>query len=93
MPRRRVDLLGRSDQGGQAVSQRCRRVSQPHWVRCRIARGPCSFRTKDGPTPIAVALIVARLKKLVWRIASGWARSRADPARPAAHLGELALRA
>jgi hypothetical protein len=35
--------------------------------------------TKDGPTPIAVARMVARLKRLVWRVPSGWARSRVDP--------------
>ena len=29
---------------------------------------PCSFRTTDGPTPIAVARMMARLKRLVRRI-------------------------
>ena len=80
MPRRRVDLLSRSDRGGQASCRSAAAACRSRVGYVAALRGaPVFLSTKDGPTPIAVARMVARLKRLVWRVPSGWARSRVDP--------------
>jgi hypothetical protein len=49
--------------------------------------GPVFLSDKGRPYADRRGAYGGQIKKLVWRIALGWARSRADPARPAAHLG------
>jgi hypothetical protein len=61
MPRRRVDLLSRSDRGGQASCRSAAAACRSRVGYVAALRGaPVFLSTKDGPTPIAVAGTVAK---------------------------------